>query len=126
MTITPTLAVTPAIRAMLDPAVKAGGHDWSELEARLSEGRACLWLAGDSGCVLTQVDAEDVCDVALGGGRDAHSWVGAMEAAIRAHPAHAEVQRYRIWGRGGWRRLFPHWRFVGVEDGLAVLESDAS
>lgn len=119
------MALTQSVRSMLDPAIKRGGHAWGDVEARLASGAACLWLAGDRGCVLTQVDSEDVCDVVLGGGRDARAWVGPMEAAIRSHPAHAAVKLYRIWGRKGWRRLFPHWRFAGVEDGLTVLECGA-
>lgn len=110
---------------MLDPAVKRGSHCWEDVEERLATGNACLWLADDKGCVLTQVDTQNVCDVVLGGGNDARSWVGEMETAIRAHPAHAMVERYRIWGRKGWQRLFPHWRCTGVEDGLTVLECDA-
>lgn len=120
-----TMILTSAIRAMLDPAVKRGSHCWDEIEEQLAVGAASLWMADGRGCVLTQVDADDVCDVVLGGGRDARSWVGAMEAAVRSHPVHAGVRRYRIWGRKGWQRLLPHWRFAGVDGGLTVLECDA-
>lgn len=120
-----TMILTDAIRAMLDPAVKRGSHCWDEIEEQLAVGAASLWVADGRGCVLTQVDADDVCDVVLGGGQDARSWIAPMEAAIRSHPAHKSVKLYRIWGRKGWRRMFPHWRFAGVEDGLTVLECEA-
>jgi hypothetical protein len=124
VSVIPTLTITASIREMLSPAVKAGRHSWSQIEASLADGTACIW-ATSHGCVLTQVDEQNVCDVVLGGGWNARSWIYEVELVVRAHPAHVGVERYRIWGRKGWRRLFPHWRFVGFEDGLAVLESDA-
>ncbi len=123
--VAPTLVLSPAVRGWLAPAVAKGGHSWEEIEAKLAAGHACVW-EGSAGAVFTQVDEDGVCDVVLGGGSGAKAWVADMERAIRAHPAHRDVCMYRIWGRKGWRRLFPHWRFAGVEGGLTVLELDAA
>lgn len=119
-----TTELDASTRAMLAPAVERAGQAWGEIEAMLAAGHLMIWRLG-SFCVTTEVDHEDVCNVRLGGGAGARHAIAPLEAAITAHPAHRGVRLYRIWGRKGWRRLFPHWNDRGVEEGLVVLERSA-
>lgn len=119
-----TSLLTDKLRGWLDTAVKRGGHEWWSIERALSDGRAMIWAA-DTGCVLTQVTEDDCCEVLLGGGADAKQWIGPMEVAVRGCPAHADVHTYRIVGRRGWMRLFPHWDYAGKDGDLIILESSA-
>lgn len=116
--------LTDSVRDVLAPAAERAGQDWDKIEQMLATGHMLLWRYG-SFCVTTEVDQDDICNIRLGGGSDAKAAVGPLEHAITIYPAHREVRKYRIWGRRGWRRLFPHWRDCGVEDDLLILERDA-
>lgn len=119
-----TATLDSDVERMLAKAIERGGHTAEGIRRKLAEGRALVWIAG-GGCVLTEVDQDNVCTVLLGGGQRAREWVGEIEAAIIASPAHREVETYRIVGRKGWKRLFPHWTYAGEHDGCAVLERAA-
>lgn len=111
-------------RARLAPAAERAGYSLEQLEDALWQGHAALWHSGGM-TVTTEVDQNNVCDVRLGGGVLTKQDAQNLERMITASPYHRDVVKYRIWGRIGWRRVFPHWKFCGIEDGLAVLEREA-
>jgi hypothetical protein len=111
-----------AIKA-LDPAIIRGGHDWHEIIDELDGGQACLWRVDDMAWLITRPDDEGVIEAIAAGGKQASAWAKPIEQAIRQHPAH-KGRRLRIWGRHGWRKYFPDWELVGVENGMSILESE--
>ena len=111
-----------AIKA-LDPAIQRGGHDWWAIAGDLDAGGACLWCADGLAWLITRPDDAGVIEAIAAGGRQAGRWARPIEQAIRAHPAH-KGRRLRIWGRHGWRRYFPDWELVGIENGMSILESE--
>lgn len=123
MTITYGERLTPDAVTALHPAIERGGHCWGAIARELQTGEACLWRAGDLAWLITRPDDEGVIEAIAAGGRRASEWARPIEQAIRAHPAHAG-RKLRIWGRHGWRRHFPDWELVGVENGMSILESE--
>ena len=111
-----------AIKA-LESAMQRGGHDWQAVIDDLDSGGACLWRVDDTAWLVTRPDDDGVIEAIAAGGKQASEWAKPIEAAIRAHPAH-QGRRLRIWGRHGWRRYFPDWELVGIENGMSILESE--
>lgn len=119
-----TTALCSVSRARLKPAADAGGYSLRELSKSLRKGEAALWHSGGM-TVTTEVGQDNVCDARLGGGKMTFKDMRTIEQMIMSAPCHRDVVKYRIWGRKGWMRVFPHWKFCGMEDGLAVLEREA-
>lgn len=108
-------------RQRLKPAADAAGYSLADLEQALVSGHAMVWHV-DEFTAATEVDEDGYCDVRLGGGKATRETVIKLEAALLSSPFHSNVKWLRIWGRKGWLRLLPHWKFCGMEDGLAILE----
>jgi hypothetical protein len=123
MNVTAGAPLTEAAMQALDPAMTRGGHDWVEVIDELDSGQACLWRADGLAWLITRPDNAGVIEAIAAGGKKAGQWAKLIEQAIRAHPAH-KGRRLRIWGRHGWRRYFPDWELVGVENGMSILESE--
>lgn len=103
---------------LLDPAVKRGSNDWSDVHRALSDGRAQLWLTLDPtpiNATVTRMDG-DTLEVWLCGGRVLAGAVQFLEVILQAARA-AGATSARIVGRKGWARvLAPYgWQPVGDE-----------
>lgn len=102
-----------------------GGHSWPAICEKIA-GRHCqLWFAVTDrpvAALITQMTVDDVLECLLCGGTGAKEWAGVAEARFAAFAAENGSQRLRIWGRHGWRRVFPHWSVMGEENGMLFLE----
>lgn len=77
---------------------------------------------GPVAALVTQMTVDDVFECLLAGGTRAREWAGVAERRLAQFAAENGSQRLRIWGRHGWRRVFPHWSVMGEADGLLILE----
>lgn len=118
------MRLTARDRERLEPAARAAGYSLDTLDADLAAGKAMLWHVGDI-TATSEVDEENACDMRLAGGKMTFATMRELERVVTTSPFHVGVIKYRIWGRKGWRRVYPHWKFCGMEDGLAILERDA-
>jgi hypothetical protein len=116
--------LTAQDRQRLQPAADAAGYSLDTLEVNLVKGHAMLWHV-DNMTATSEVDEDDVCDMRLCGGKMTFATMRELERVVTTSPFHVDVIKYRIWGRKGWLRLYPHWKFVGMEDGLVILERSA-
>lgn len=111
-------------RSRLQPAADAAGYSLADLERNLSIGHAMLWHV-DGMTTATEVDEDGYCNIRLAGGKMTRDTVIKLEHDLLTSPFHSSVKCLRIWGRKGWLRMLPHWKFCGMEDGLAILELEA-
>lgn len=102
------------------------GLSWADLEAELKRNHARIWLAVDDGspiaALVTKLTEDGVYECWLAGGRAARAWVPVATQRICEWAWMIGAKKCRVWGRRGWMRLLPKWDFVGVEDGLVILE----
>lgn len=106
------------IRRLLDKAVRRGGNSWAEVQRKLQNGQAQLWLAVEDepvAAMVTKLDGK-VLEVWLAGGAVLSGAVPFLETAIAA-AREVGATSGRIVGRKGWERvLAPYgWRPVGDE-----------
>jgi hypothetical protein len=115
----------PAVAGMLAPVIAKAGATEAEVADKLNRYHAQLWRAVEGETVaalVTQMTTDDVLECWLAGGRDARRWAGPACDAICAWGWKNGAAKCRVWGRKGWIRLLEGWEFVGMEDGLAILE----
>lgn len=115
------------IEAMLRPVAERGGHDWSEVIDKLAADHAQMWIVWDGSLIaalVTAVTSDGVCVAWLAGGREHRSWARVADRVIPKAAKELGCSRVRIWGRPGWKRVFPHWREVERDGDLVVLERE--
>ena len=113
-------------KPMLAEAVRRAGVTWEAVSVDLQAGLGRLWLAVDDGqpiaAMVTKLGDDGVYECWLAGGAGARRWVPTAVERICAWAWEIGAEKCRVWGRRGWMRLLPDWEFVGVEDGLVILE----
>lgn len=99
------MPLSPAsVEALLRPACLPG-QEWTEVQSRLAENTAQLWL-GTRSAVVTEI-VGDAIHVWLGGGR--LSELLQMRPLIEMAGREWGCKRATIDGREGWQRAFkPH------------------
>lgn len=117
--VTPVV-ITDEIRAIIQPSVERGGHDWNEVNRWFEIGAACTWAIGDLGYVVTLANTDNEIEAVLCGGERARDWIEPLEAAVSAFPAH-RGHTLRIEARRGWKRLLPHWNATDLPNGRVLL-----
>lgn len=114
---------------MLKPAAEIGGHDWSEVTDKLATDHAQMWIVWDGSLIaalVTTVTTDGVCEAWLAGGREHRRWAHVADRVIPKAAKELGCSRVRIWGRRGWKRVFPHWHEVERDGVLVVLEREIS
>lgn len=111
-------ALRDDIRWLLDPAVIRGGNSWLDVEGRLEDGTAQLWLTVDPdpiNATVTRMDGTTI-EIWLCGGRVLSGALPFLETILEAAKA-AGATDARIVGREGWARvLAPYgWHTAGDE-----------
>lgn len=110
---------------LLQKVIERGGHDWQEICRKVDEYHAQIWLAVTDrpiAALITQMTTDDVLECLIAQGTDVKAWAGVAERHLAAFAVRNGSQRLRIWGRHGWRRVFPHWSVMGEEEGLLIME----
>jgi hypothetical protein len=114
-------SATEIAKPLLAKVCRDGGHDWSEICAKIAACHCQLWLT-DGAALVTQATEDNVLECLIAGGTGARHWAKQAEAVLSDFAAENGLKKLRIWGRKGWTRHFPHWSIVDVEDGLLIME----
>jgi len=114
-------SLTGRERAILQPAVDRGGHDWTEIEGWLADGCGQLWDIDGRAVCLTVAYEDNTLVAVLMAGEGAREWVPPFVEAMRSVPQHRGM-RFQAIGRKGWARLLPGWRCDDRGDHVILTE----
>lgn len=107
------------MRRLLDKAVRRGGNDWADVEAKLESGLAQLWVTIEGvpiNATVTRMDGSTI-EVWLCGGRVLPDALHFLETILKA-AGEAGATDARIVGRKGWQRVLAPYGWRQVDDEL--------